>query len=277
MGKNVFIDIDGTLVNYKNELPDSAFFALKEAKKNNHRIILCTGRTRFKIPKDISNFEIDGLIAGNGCYIEAENHVILDKTLSLKDCTDIVDWLTERNIGFYHNCSNKIYANETFRQTFREVMKIYSNSKSEEELEAYLKRGFLLGAVYDQSLYRADVEKIDYILHTQEEQEELKARFPHLCHGQWGGVGDRSLFGDVSVPGVNKGTAIRLYEEHENLDHRDSIGIGDALSDIPMIQMCEIGVAMGNSPDYVKGLADFVTNDVDQDGLLIAFKALKLI
>lgn len=39
MDKVIFIDIDGTLLDYENKLPASADRAIKEARKNGHRVI----------------------------------------------------------------------------------------------------------------------------------------------------------------------------------------------------------------------------------------------
>ena len=42
--KYVFLDIDGTLVDYSGRMPESAERALSAARENGHRLILCTGR-----------------------------------------------------------------------------------------------------------------------------------------------------------------------------------------------------------------------------------------
>ena len=34
-----------------------------------------------------------------------------------------------------------------------------------------------------------------------------------------------------------------------------------------MIQFCGVGVAMGNAQEKVKEVADYVTTDIDQDGI----------
>ncbi|MFQ7171238.1 MAG: HAD hydrolase family protein, partial [Thomasclavelia ramosa] len=36
--KIIFIDVDGTLVDYENKLPASADKAIKQARKNGHRV-----------------------------------------------------------------------------------------------------------------------------------------------------------------------------------------------------------------------------------------------
>ena len=49
MGKVIFIDIDGTLLDYENKLPASADRAIKEARKNGHRVYICTGRSEVEV------------------------------------------------------------------------------------------------------------------------------------------------------------------------------------------------------------------------------------
>lgn len=44
MGKIIFLDVDGTLVSYENQLPDSAVTAIQQARGNGHRVYICTGR-----------------------------------------------------------------------------------------------------------------------------------------------------------------------------------------------------------------------------------------
>lgn len=57
----------------------------------------------------------------------------------------------------------------------------------------------------------------------------------------------------------------------------DTIAFGDAMSDKEMLMFCHIGVAMGNSKPELKEIADYVTTDVNDDGLWKAFKHFNLI
>lgn len=43
MGKIIFMDVDGTLVDYEGRLPDSARDAVRQARKNG--LYICTGRS----------------------------------------------------------------------------------------------------------------------------------------------------------------------------------------------------------------------------------------
>ena len=49
-----------------------------------------------------------------------------------------------------------------------------------------------------------------------------------------------------------------------------TVGAGDGLNDIEMIEWVEHGIVMGQSKDELKGLASVVTDSVDDDGLAVA-------
>ena len=53
MSKILFIDVDGTLVDYTNHLPESAVTAIRKARANGHRVYICTGRSRAEVYSNI--------------------------------------------------------------------------------------------------------------------------------------------------------------------------------------------------------------------------------
>ena len=84
-------------------------------------------------------------------------------------------------------------------------------------------------------------------------------------------------FGEVLIKGVNKGSVIAGVVKYLGAKQEDTIGIGDSSNDIDMLNYVGTAVAMGNALNEVKELADFVTTDVDNDGIWNAFKKLNLI
>ena len=51
------------------------------------------------------------------------------------------------------------------------------------------------------------------------------------------------------------------------MSQADTIGFGDGQNDFDMLRYCDVGVAMGNSSDEVKAVANIVTDDIKEDGL----------
>ena len=53
MSKIIFLDVDGTIVDYDNHIPDSAREAIRKARENGHLVYVCTGRSKAEMPDDI--------------------------------------------------------------------------------------------------------------------------------------------------------------------------------------------------------------------------------
>ena len=51
--KIIFLDVDGTLVDYDNRIPESAIQAIRQARGNGHLIYVCTGRSKAEMPQEL--------------------------------------------------------------------------------------------------------------------------------------------------------------------------------------------------------------------------------
>lgn len=97
----------------------------------------------------------------------------------------------------------------------------------------------------------------------------------HIVSGEAGeGQGDVSLV-VRSARDIEKITG--MVAEHLGVRISDTIAMGDAKVDIPMLEACGVGVAMGSGGEEIRAMADYVTADVDKDGLCHAFRHLGLI
>ena len=126
-------------------------------------------------------------------------------------------------------------------------------------------------------LYRDDLNKVSFVLSSYQDHLDSKAAFPNLTAGTWGGRGERALFGDLGVKDIDKAQAIRRILAHLGASQKDTIAVGDAKVDIPMLDYCAVGVAMGNGGPEILAMADMITDDVEHDGLYKAFEQLGLL
>ena len=85
------------------------------------------------------------------------------------------------------------------------------------------------------------------------------------------------IHGDLSPKGITKKHAIDVLLKHLGRDAEDTIAFGDAKIDISMFELCGYSVAMGNAGKETKEAADYITTDVNDDGIYNAFKHLNLI
>ena len=279
MRKIIFLDVDGTLVDYNNHLPESAKYAIQKARENGHLVYGCTGRSRAEMPEFIWDIGLDGMIGGNGSYVEHHGQVVMHQLIPEDEARRIVDWLHERGLEFYLESNNGLFASEHFKEAARPVLRQYAlgKGKTEKEVADQEAEDVLHGIVYGGNLYRDDLNKVSFILKSIDDHEVSKLAFPDLKAGTWGGVGETALFGDLGVKDITKAHAIDVLLSYLKADRKDTIAFGDAKVDIPMLDYCDVGVAMGNGGAEILAMADLVTAAVDDDGLYKAFETLKLI
>ena len=133
------------------------------------------------------------------------------------------------------------------------------------------------GIIFDGLLYRNELNNVSFVLDSYQDHLDSKAAFPNLVANTWGGRGETALFGDLGVKDIDKAHAIDVLLEQLGAKKEDTIAFGDANIDIPMLDYCAIGVAMGNGGAEILAMADMVTDDVEHDGLYNAFEKFGLL
>lgn len=277
MGKIIFLDVDGTLVDYENRIPASAIEAVRAARANGHRVYICTGRSRAEVYPELWAIGLDGMIGGNGTYVEDHEHVVFHQTITADQCRRVVDWLHGRGLEFYLESNSGLYASEQFKEKSVPVLRAYSKRKGKENADQATAVSVFPDMIFDGELYRDDLNKVSFILSDYQDYLDAKEAFPDLTVGTWGGKGEEALFGDLGVKDIDKAKAVYELLSYLGASIEDTIAFGDAKIDVPMLNCCKIGVAMGNAGPEAKAAADFVTDDVECDGLKKAFLELKLI
>ncbi|AMB98559.1 HAD family hydrolase [Aerococcus urinaehominis] len=275
--KIIFLDIDGTLVDYHNQLPASAKQAIQLAQANGHQVYAVTGRSKAEIYQDILDLGLDGYIGGNGNYIESQGQVVCHQLMSGDQIRQIVDWLNQRGLAFYLESNSGLYASASFAVDAEPAVRAYMAGEGQAGAQSVTVAQVFPEMIYGADLYRDDVNKVSFVLTGSDDLAAARQAFPDLLVGSWGGQGEEALFGDLALAGVNKQTAIASLLDYLGLDRANSLAFGDAKVDIPMLEYCQVGVAMGSGGPEIKAMADYVTAGVNEDGLYQAFKHFGLI
>ena len=271
MSKILFVDVDGTLVGKTNNPPESAVKAIREARNNGHKVYICTGRSKAEVYDNIWAIGLDGMIGGNGCYIEDHGKVVMHQRISNQDVKEIVQWFNEKNIDFYLEANSGLYPSKNYRA---KTLKRYGLTEETADPKSGLMI-FLDGMTYGDDFEKSDVNKISYLLNSQEDLEEAKAKFPHLKNGSWGG--NPPSHGDIGVTGIDKKHSVNVLLDYLGASKEDTIAFGDEKVDLPMFEAVNYSVAMGSGTEECKAAADYITTATDEDGLYNAFKYLGLI
>ena len=277
MGKIIFLDVDGTLVDYENHLPASAVEAVRRARGKGHRVYICTGRSKAEVYPWLWDIGLDGMTGGNGGYVEDHGHVVFYQCITLEQCRRIVDWLHGRGLEFYLESNSGLYASERFEEAALPVVRLYSKRKERPDAERATVRSAFPDMIFGGGLYRDDLNKVSFLLSSYQDYLGARDAFPDLKAGTWGGKDEEALFGDLGVKDTDKAAAVETLLRFLHAAREDTIAFGDAKVDIPMLAYCACGVAMGNGGPEIRAMADLVTDSVEDDGLYHAFEKLGLL
>lgn len=82
---------------------------------------------------------------------------------------------------------------------------------------------------------------------------------------------------DIIPSGGSKAIGIDKVLAASGVKKEYTYAFGDGINDIEMIEASGTGIAMGNSINELKQIADYVTGDVDQEGVMQALLKYKLL
>lgn len=276
--KIIFLDIDGTLVNYHNVIPDSAQEAVKRARANGHYVFICTGRAPSQLAGPVAEIELDGKICLAGGYVEVRGQVISENYMSREDVAFIIRYLRSKRICYCLESPSGVFAEGRSKAYFSEIVKgiILKYPDKKEEITAGMKV-FIDTMIEGIEMIRDDVVKVSFFgseTAFEEIQNSLKERFNVLPNTVKMGEKDG---GEIMMPGIHKAVAIKRVLEHLKIRREDSLAYGDGYNDREMIEFVGNGIAMGNACEELKKAANDVTDSVEADGLYKSFEKYQLI
>lgn len=256
MIKAIFFDIDGTLVSFKtHQIPKSTIKALKQLKQNGIKIFVATGRDKDGLDI-INSIDFDGYITLNGQYCFIGNNVIYENFISQKDLKSLMAYLQKKPFpcGFTEE-HDKYYNYRDYR-----VDEIHEITHNDDQ------------PVKDCSdVDNKQIYQCQCFISLQEEKELLKL-MPDCISARW-----HPLFCDISPKGGTKQNGIDQFLKYYQINLEDTMAFGDGGNDIEMLKHVNLAIAMKNGNDEVKKIADYITDDVDNDGIFKALSHFKLI
>lgn len=269
--KYIFLDIDGTLVNMKSEMPESAKKALTLAKKNGHKILISTGRYLEQIyPWLLEAFDFDGIIMSSGATVIWNGKEIFHKSFSKELFSHVVDTMESTGASTLYFLGHCLGGTEKDYNRICDAL-----------VEAGLSREVVEDAygniVFSDTDKLENVEKGMYGCADIDIDEMKKRLGPTFNVDPFSFNNMPPSWGEITLAEVSKGSAVRLLMDYVGADIRDSIAFGDGGNDVEMLKAAGVGVAMGNADESAKTVADMITDHIDEDGIYNAFVRLGLI
>lgn len=269
MGKLVFLDIDGTLMEDGRLIRESTKRALKQAQQRGHKLFICTGRHSDNLPEEIVSLGLDGVIASTGAQVLTGGQEIFHKAMEKEKLKLMIGILREHHAAFYFMGKEGLYIGQ---KEYGCLMKIFAQKK----IETRLKFQF-----HEDLAELPSLEACDYYL-ADIPVQEINQLAADRTDGYFKVTGasfgkDQVYCGEVTMAGINKGTGMAEVVRYYGMTRDDTIGIGDGMNDFDMIKYAHTGIAMGNAVEDLKRIADYVTLPIQEDGIWHAFRKYGLI
>ncbi len=271
MGKIIFFDIDGTLVGFKGDILDSTREALQAAKRNGHKILLCTGRSKNQIYPWLLEEGFQGIVAAAGAYVECDGKVIYHHTMKKEDVQKAVANLRkwQAPYGFQSATGTIVHADQKDA-----MQRVFTDMGIDIEKIEQIFSGLLVENGED---FYDRVEKMMYYHCPKTVSEVQKVLAPDMDVTVTSFEEPDECSGEITTAGVNKATGMQKAVEYFGLIREDTVAFGDGPNDMEMLQYAKIGVAMGNAVLELKQHAYMVTDDIGHEGVAHAMLKLGLI
>ncbi len=259
MIKAIFFDVDGTLIPVSTrKIPTSTLEALNKLREKGIKLFVCTGRALPNIELIKDYFQFDGYVVTNGQLCLINDEIIYKNPINKDNVKNIIPYLIEHKIA----CD--------FIMTDH-VKTIFINDRVL-ELEELL-------SGTEQKRVESDITNIEnedvfqlspFVL--ESEEKDLYPFMPDCTSARW-----YPTFLDFFPSTGGKAAGIEAIIQQLGIKQEETMAFGDGGNDIDMLKYVHIGVCMGNGLDHVKQIADYVTKNADDDGIVHALKKYKII
>lgn len=266
-GDICFFDIDGTLAwqdpklvqeltegerdlsPYPNE---TVAQAIRAFVANGNKAFICTGRALSCIHPKLLDLPWAGVVCLAGGYAELEGRIVRNAAIS--------PGLLQRLAPYLEQSGEEI--------RFEGLNRVVRMSADAPEAPGYARTSG--DAVTQLKHYNAYKILMSTPLANRIAQD--KELGPLLCFNEL-----ELEVTEISPRECTKRAGIEAVLDALGPDHGTVYGIGDASNDIALMETVDVGIAMGNAPDFLKEKADYVTDSIDHDGVVTALEHFGLI
>lgn len=243
----VFFDIDGTLIDMKNNIntpPESAAKAIAELKENGYLVGIATGRAEEYIPN--LGLDLNCVVSCNGSIVKVDGEIVFNQAVPPEASAAVIEYFNNHKLFFLvetiHGCYYCGEPDDTFawlRTSFRHI------SEYPEDIENL--RVNKMCAPYVEGIIDEFKEKFGSDLYI------IRQRHSDLM--------------DMGAAGVSKAAGICAALDRFGVDIENSYAFGDDTNDIEMLTAVGHGIAMTPHVPDLDGIAEYVTSGVTDDGI----------
>lgn len=256
MIKLIASDMDGTLLNDKNEINEEFYKVFKELKKKNIIFAAASGRQYYTLENQFNSIKDDMMfIAENGTYVVYKGEEVLINPLNKETAIELIK--IGRNIeDSYIVLSGK---NSAYIES--------DDARLLDEVKKYCKKYQI---VNDLTKVEDDILKFTICDFKGVEKNSINYYNDYKDKLQVSMSGD--IWIDIMDNGINKGFAINKLQKLLNIKYEETMVFGDYLNDLEMMESAYHSYAMENAHEDLKKVARFRAKKNNENGVVEKIK-----
>lgn len=252
----VFFDIDGTLLPFgEKKVPQSTIDSINKLRAKGIKVIVATGKSiKQMLDTVVGSIRFDGYITLNGqiCYDE-NMHMFFGTPIKDEEMEILAEIFRGKRIPFSLISEFSRYIN----YVDGEVVKYNKETNSKvPEINKY----------HGEKIYQVTA-------YTSARNVDILKNILDFCDVTYWAEGAI----DIYAKGGGKMNAIKSWIDKLGFTKEETMAFGDGANDAEMLKYCQIGVAMRNGVEITKASADFITDDVTNDGVYKALRRYEII
>ncbi|RIW29101.1 HAD family hydrolase [Bacillus salacetis] len=277
-------DMDGTLLNGKQEISEENRKAILEAQERGVQVVVATGRSYEEARYVLEEAEIScPIICVNGAEVRnEEGQVVKTNAIQEEKALEVMRILKDLGIYFELYTNQGVYTEDYERgiQSIIDIFKTANPETSEQAIRDAAKERFEKGHIrvvedYSEAFASGNVvykflvfSFDDSLLKTARDQLESAGGLAISASGR------ENL--EVTSVEAQKGIALKKLIEEKGLKVEEALAVGDNLNDLSMMQVVGRPVAMANAAEEILAFCSYKTSSNEEDGVARAiYEALE--
>jgi Cof subfamily protein (haloacid dehalogenase superfamily) len=252
----VILDIDGTLLDDRLNLPESVKKAIMTLRSHGVTVVFCSGRMYLSMKRWVEKYFPYSfpLISYNGAQIHLSDQTVpfYSRALSNELTLTLLDTLRKEGVYRHYYWKEQIYASSpgTWAQSYAEHSGV--DVQVVDDLEALAEKC---------KVEPVKVLAIDHPKKIDRLQERLAGKIEKVTMFK-----SFATYLDFVPDHTDKGVAITEIAQKLNFSTKNTVMLGDSENDSFGFKVVGYSVAMGNAQKNLQGLSSWVAPDNNHEG-----------
>ena len=271
MIKLIASDLDGTMFEKGNVIPETNLKAINDINNSNINFTICTGKT-YSLFKNICQDIGTGYgIFGNGNQIInlKTGEEIYRKLLKNEDVLFCINTAKKLNLHVHLYTNKEVITEKLLYMDLRN----FELTKNDKNIDLEFK----IVTDIQEYIEKENPELLKLVISAEKDLASLKNEFAKNKNLQVNLIRKVDKYRDeiigkeyedldIMPAGINKEQALEVLENYLKIDKSEVLAIGDNLNDLEMIKDSGVGIAVANAYDEVKEVANYTTTTTAQNG-----------